>query len=262
MRRRQLIEIEDQPWCPRVVRDGGTDWLAFMANTSGMFDAAAPILREAMQRTGTNEILDLCSGGGGPWLRLERQLSRAGDVQVTLSDLYPNVPALEEARRRSGGRLRFSAESVDATDVPASREGVRTMFNAFHHFPPDVARRILADAVAKRRGIAIFEGARTRLIAPLVMPLQLPFILLLTPFVRPFHWRRLLFTYAVPLIPALVLFDGVMSFMRLYLEDDLRALLATVPGHETYEWRIGETPIKGAPVGGLHLVGFPKRPNG
>ena len=33
-----------------------------------------------------------------------------------------------------------------------------------------------------------------------------------TPFVRPFRWSRLLFTYVIPLIPLLVLFDGTVSF--------------------------------------------------
>jgi len=257
MRRRQLIEIEDLTWCPRAVRDGGTDWLGFMANGTGIYSAVAPKIRAAMAATGTNRVLDLCSGGGGPWLTLERTLARTGPVEVTLSDLYPNLSAFDDVRARSGGRVRGESCSVDATNVPPESDGVRTMFSAFHHFPPAVAAAILGDAVRKRRAIAIFEPTNSRAAGLAAMPLQLPAILLLTPFVRPFKWSRLALTYLPPLIPLLVLFDGTVSMLRFYLEDDLRELIPHVPDYDTFAWDIGSTRLVG-PFGITHLVGTPK----
>ena len=258
MRRRQLVELEDLAWCPRPVRDGGTDWLAFMANATPMFATVAPRIRAAMDAVRTTDVLDLCSGGGGPWLTVGRELARSGPVTIELSDLYPNVPAWRALSSRSGGRLRYRRDAIDATDVPSSAQGVRTMFNAFHHFPPPVARAILADAVRKRRAIAIFEGINHRGAGLAAMPLQLPAILLFTPLVRPFKWSRLLLTYAVPLIPLLVLFDGTMSMLRLYLEEDLRELVTTVPGADTFEWDIGTTRQGPLPFGPVHVIGVPK----
>jgi hypothetical protein len=84
-------------------------------------------------------------------------------------------------------------------------------------------------------------------------------ILLLTPFVRPFRWSRLLFTYGVPLIPLLVLVDGTVSMLRVYLADEMRELVASVPGHQRFEWDIGATRLPGLPIGLTHLVGVPKR---
>jgi hypothetical protein len=254
------VELEDLPWCPRVVRDGGTDWLAFMANTFKVFSAVAPRIRAAMQATGTNVVLDLCSGGGGPWLTLQQELARSGPARVVLSDVFPNIDGLRELQSRSGGRLEFLRTPVDATNVPGNLEGVRTMFNAFHHFPPPVARAILADAVAKRRAIAIIEGTNRRAMGLLAMPAQVPLILLLTPFVRPFRWWRLLFTYLIPLIPFIVLFDGTMSFLRLYTEEEMRELVAGIPGHEQFDWDIGSTKARLMPVGLGHLVGIPRAP--
>lgn len=281
MRRMQLIEIEDYDWCPRPVRDGGTDWLGFMANLTRVFDLVAPKIRAAMRATGTNRIVDLCSGGGGPWLTLERTLaatgqagrdpaaSRSGEatefdvpddaVIVELTDLFPNVEALASLRQRSDGRCRFRTESVDATDVPVELDGVRTMFNCFHHFPPDLARAILADAVRKRRAIAIFEGVDRRWLPLLGMPLQAVAVWALTPWVRPFKWSRLLFTYVIPLIPLIIVFDGTMSMLRIYSPDELRELVAGVPGHGDFDWDIGVTPIPGMPIGITHLVGVPRR---
>jgi len=79
-----------------------------------------------------------------------------------------------------------------------------------------------------------------------------------TPFVRPFRWSRLLYTYIVPLIPFMVLFDGIVSFLRLYSADELAAIVASVPGQDTYHWDIGGTPILGLPVTLGHFVGLPK----
>jgi hypothetical protein len=258
VRRRQLVELEDLRWCPRAVRDGGTDWLAFIANASRVFSAIAPKIRAAMNAAGTNAVVDLCSGGGGPWLTLQQELARSGPLRVILSDLYPNVDALQQMRLRSGGRLEFLTTPIDAANVPRELDGVRTMFNAFHHFPPPLARAILADAVAKRRPIAIFEGVDRRIIGLFAMPLQMPLIFLLTPFVRPFRWSRLVFTYLIPLIPFIVLFDGTVSFLRLYLEEDLRELVAAIPGQECFDWDIGSTRIGLLPIGLTHLVGTPR----
>ena len=259
MRRRQLVEIEDLPWCPRPIRDGGTDWLGFMANASKVFLPIAPKIRAAMNATGTNEVIDLCSGGGGPWLTLAPELAKTGPVTVELSDLYPNLTAFRDVAAHTDGAVSFRTTPLSAADVPAEVRGVRTIFLAFHHFPPSIARAILADAVKKRRAIAMFEAINHRGVGLISMPGQLPAILACTPFVRPFRWSRLFFTYLLPLIPLLVLFDGTMSLLRLYLDDELRELIASVPEHESFTWEIGCTPfIKGVPIGPLHLVGVPK----
>ena len=258
MRRRQLVEIEDLPWCPRAIRDGGTDWLGFMANATKGFNVVAPKIRAAMEATRTSNVVDLCSGGGGPWLTLERELARSGPVHVELTDLYPNVGALEAIHERSGGRCGYRSTPVDATDVPAELDGVRTMFSCFHHFPPEGAAAILTDAVRKRRGIAIFEAIDRRALPMVLMPVQAAATFLMTPFVRPFRWSRLFFTYALPLIPGLVLFDGVMSMLRIYLADELRELVARVPGSDTFSWDIGTTRVGPLPVRITHLVGVPR----
>jgi hypothetical protein len=259
MRRRQVVEIEDLSWCPRVVRDGGTDWLGFMANATGVLLPVAPKIRAAMAAMSTTKVIDLCSGGGGPWLTLAPELARSGPVHVELSDLYPNVDAFNDVTRRTGGLVGFRRTPVDATDVGTDLDGVRTVFAAFHHFPPDMAVAILADAVRKRRAIVIVEAINHRGIGLASMPLQLPAVLLFTLFVRPFRLSRLFFTYLIPLIPLLVLFDGTMSMLRLYLDDDLRALVARVPGHDSFVWDIGTIRfVKALPVGLIYLIGTPK----
>ena len=258
MRRVHLLEIEDQAWCPRAIRDGGTDWLHFMANTHKAFNAMAPRLRDVMRRSGCQRIVDLCSGAGGPWLSLAPLLAESGRLEVQLTDFYPNLAALERACGQSHGRIRYCPTPVDATDVPPEMDGMRTLFNAFHHFRPTQARAILVDAVRKRRPIVVVEGADSRVLGILmilVMPLAM---LAMTPRIRPFRWSRIWLTYALPAIPLLGLFDGVVSMLRIYSPPELRELVESLPEHQSFDWDIGTQAVPGSPIGLTYLIGVPR----
>src|SRR5205823_9089249 len=120
-----------------------TDYLQFVIEKARPYAAAAPRLRAALERSGARRILDLCSGAGGPWPGLLKELDGAGLEHVSLSDRYPNVPAFERIARAADGRIRYEKEPVDAAAVPEHLGGFRTLFSSFHHFPPETARRIL-----------------------------------------------------------------------------------------------------------------------
>ncbi|WP_241495948.1 class I SAM-dependent methyltransferase [Paraburkholderia monticola] len=262
MRRLHLLEIEDEPWCPRAIRDGATDWLHFLANAHKGFNAIGDKMREAMRRVGSDQIVDLCSGGGGPWQTLAPLLAQSGSVTVQLTDFYPNRAARERISAGSSGRVTYVSDSVDAMNVPSRFDGVRTMFNAFHHFRPHDARAILADAVNKRRAIVVVEGADHRLLGIVFILLMPLMMLVLTPLIRPFRWSRLALTYVLPAIPLLCLFDGIVSMLRIYSPDELREMVASIPDQQSFEWDIGTQPVQGSPLGLTYLVGVPREPAG
>jgi hypothetical protein len=251
MRRLHLFEIEDQAWCPAAVRDAMTDYLQFVLQKARPYAAVAPRLEKVLERTGAGEILDLCSGGGGPWPSLLPELE---GVRVRLTDRYPNLAAFESLRRASGGWIEFESEPVDASDVPPRLRGFRTLFSSFHHFPPDRARRILEDAVRKGKGIAVFEATQRRAAALLGMLLVPLVVLLVTPALRPFRASRLFWTYLVPAVPLFALFDGIVSCLRTYTPDELRAMTA---GLEDYDWEIGEDKVPLSAAAVTYLVGVP-----
>src|SRR5258706_8321611 len=156
MGRLQLFEIHDQPWCPHSLRDALTDFLQFTINLGGTYDAVVPMLRDAIVRAGATQVVDLCSGAGGPWRRwvhATRGHAPGFGLPVVLTDKYPN-------RLAQSGALPFHAEPVDATAVPSDLKGFRTLFTSFHHFRPADAHAILADAVRQRQGIGVFEISR------------------------------------------------------------------------------------------------------
>ena len=85
------------------------------------------------------------------------------------------------------------------------------MFASFHHFAPDDARRIIADAVEKRCGLAVFEPTERSLPAILGMLLAPIVVLILAPQIRPIRATGVALTYLLPIVPLAVLFDGIVS---------------------------------------------------
>ena len=143
--------------------------------------------------------------------------------------------------------------------MPGRLRGFRTVLSAFHHFPPAGARAILAAAVRDGEGIAIFEAASRTPIA-LGMMLGVPVaVWILTPFSRPFRWSRLFWTYIVPVGPAAMLFDGVVSCLRIYTPDEMKAM-AIDAGGEAFEWEAGSLCPPASPIAIPYLIGIPRRP--
>jgi hypothetical protein len=242
--RLHLVEIHDLAACPSSLRDALTDFLAFSENLAGAYDLAGPLLASAVHDTQARRIVDLCSGGGGPWHRLAPLVG----LPVLLTDLRPN--------RRGAGGFSFHPHPVDARAVPAELDGFRTMFTAFHHFTPREARAILEDAVRRRQGIGIFELARRAPREIAVIALTWLGVVLAVPFMRPWRWSRVLWSYLPPVLPLIGTFDGVVSCLRTYSKAELAGL---VQGLDSYTWDIGDFRGGWSPLRGTYLVGIPKR---
>ena len=116
MHRLHFTEIQDQAWFPRFLRDAVTDTLQYAFNTAGLYMPVLPQLQKVLRISGARNVLDLCSGGGGPWLRLQRALEENHrlQVEVRLSDKYPNLSALHHLHAMTGKRLTFHNDPVDA----------------------------------------------------------------------------------------------------------------------------------------------------
>jgi hypothetical protein len=255
MQRKPWFEIHDHPRCPKLLRDLMTDALEATWNSRNIFGPVTPLLRQALHDSETSQVIDLCSGGGGPWLRLASEFadSSGKPVKIILTDLYPNRKAFEHLRGRHLA-LDFFPEPVDATRIPPELSGFRTIFTAIHHFNPDQARAILQDAFEQRQGIGVFESTfcepRTMLMVFLVPLLAL----WLAPGIRPFRWSRILLTYVLPVVPFILLADGLLSCLRSYSLADFEELVGGMRA-EDYSWTVG---IKhGSWIGIPYLIGRP-----
>lgn len=269
-RRRHLFEIEDQPWVPAWFRGYMTDYLSALFN---FFLARTPVaerLAGVIRESDRDVVLDLCSGSSGPMLGLVRALDEKLDLRprVVLSDLYPNLRAYRELRRRSNGQVDFYPRPLDArrlaeTDLsPELRRAVLTLFAGFHHFTPADARVILEQARDGGHPIAIFEVSERRWPTLLSLPLVATGVFLITPWLRPFSLRRWFFTYVLPLVPFAVFWDGVASCLRTYRTAELRDMTASLTNPDDdlpYRWQVGRAPVAGLPfVAVAWMTGVPR----
>jgi hypothetical protein len=203
----------------------------------------ADLLRETTEKT----LLVIGAGSGGGIMDVLDDLP--SDTHVILTDILPD---LEFETRNL--RVQYRLDPVDAFDLPKDLPGIWVMYTCFHHFPPAAAKRILEAAVATRRPIAIFECA-PRSISGVLTTLLLPLLVwLLTPFVRPFRWSRLLLTYIVPIYPIIFFWEGLVSNLRTYDIKEMKELTASL---YDYEWDIRY--LKRQTLDLPMIVGRPKR---
>ena len=236
------------------------DYLRFMISALGTYRPIAPLLAEGLARTRQTNILELGAGAGGGTETVLAALRTQGqpNTTITLTDLYPQPAAWADIAARTQGAIGYEPAPVNALAVPAHLSGFRTIFSAFHHFPPTQAQAMLRDAVQARTGIGVFEGAGKHwaelLLALTVLPVAQ---LLLTPFFRPFRLSRLVFTYLLPVIPLCTIWDGSVSLLRMYSTDELLAMAQAADPTGQFAWQAGKKQHWWGPQV-TYLIGWPK----
>ena len=173
-----------------------------------------------------------------------------------LTDLHPNTPAWREASLRSeGGWLGFVDGSVDAARAgvevlkrvtfasasspaaaaaaaaarPKQGAAAGKMFRlfslAFHHFDDELAERILKNTLENSAGFAIFE-LQGRDAGNLFTVLAMAPVLMAGSWWWYWgDWWHLFFTYLIPVVPFVVVFDGLVSCLRTRREAEIMRLL-------------------------------------
>jgi hypothetical protein len=202
-------------------------------------------MEPVVRATGVTRIVDLCSGASGPVVPLREELSRYGiDIPALLTDKFPAGPNVIQA---------------DATNLPPGLTGFRTLFNSFHHFRPEQAHAILADAVRERQPIAIFEitdRSTARILKS--FPASFVGVFLLLFFMRPRRPEWWLGTWLVPVIPFTVAWDGLVSHLRSYTAEEMNELTRDLK--EGYRWQIGKVRAPKAGVQVSYTIGSPATP--
>ncbi len=260
LKRMQLFEFEDFQWFPGWLRECLTNYLLTVHRFLDTPALLRPILERLLQQTGSDSIVDLCSGAGGPMPSVcEGLTAPEGPLStITLTDKYPNLHAAGVFNGQ-GGAIRYLTTSVDAGAVPKELAGVRTMIGSFHHMPEPVARQILKDAFIARRPFCLYElsdNSSPRALWWLAVPFNTVMVVLATPFVRPFTFQQFFFTYVIPVLPFVIAWDGATSNARTYTPDDLRELTRELVAPD-YAWEIGVTRKKGYPGNASYLLGIP-----
>ncbi|KAL6875214.1 hypothetical protein J3F83DRAFT_552689 [Trichoderma novae-zelandiae] len=256
--RLQLFEINDQPWFPAFLRSRIQDGLTLAWNSNTPLQpqspariAASTLIHELGRSLSSYTFIDFCAGAGGPTPAIQRainsQLSAQGKppVDFVLTDLHPNVAAWEDVVGRDP-RITYERESVDASNAPRHvverRDGKRVMrlFNlSFHHFDDALAKSILKDTVDTSHGFAIFE-LQDRSFADAVTVLMLGVAAMAMAPLLAWKWKSpatLVFSWAIPVLPFVMVFDGLVSCLRTRTAGEIEALLRGC-GADTSLWEM------------------------
>jgi hypothetical protein len=225
----QLFEIADQNWCPSFIRRAVTSFLATVESRTGIYRPTFDVLKRVLEQASTNDIVVLCAGSGRSVIDLAKALPP--NTRIVLTDIAPDI-------RSSGNSstMVYDPRSIDARRIPADLKGLRVIYGSFHHFYPSDARAILAAAVRANEPIAIFEATERSFRgvgACLLIPIL---VLIMTPLTRPVRMLSLVLTYLIPILPVIVLWDGLVSSLRTYTQEEMRAFVGNL---ESHQWEVG-----------------------
>lgn len=258
----RLFEFNDSEWVPIALRETIIESLSRTLVWGRVLSGLVEPFEMFLDQAGTRDVLDLCSGAGGPAATLVSELERTGRrvPRFLLTDLAPRVAAWQRVQRQHPGSIDWVAQPVDAAAVPAELGGgrARVIINALHHFPPDLVGRVLCSAMNEAPGIFVAESlVRDPLQLIAVAPAGLP-ALLANPILSP--TRRLekaVLTWLTPFALAAAAWDIGVSVLRIYPERELRALVA--PLGTAVRWTYGT--FEYAPVGrGYYFYGIRRGP--
>jgi len=240
--RLQLFEFNDLDWVGSDVRDTVVESLSRGLRWGRTLTGLVEPFAEFLDAAGTNRVLDLCAGAGGPAQIVVDEFRRAGrePPEVLLTDLYPRERAW---RRLVGVEQSISAHmsSVDATAIPRELGAgrARAIINAFHHFSPGMASSILGDAVRSRSPIWVSEPFDRN---PLQFLAFAPFglaALLANPVLTPERTlgKAVLSWGVLPVTLGISAWDGFVSTLRVYEHPELLEM-AREHGDD-YRWEMG-----------------------
>ena len=141
-------------------------------------------------------------------------------------------------------------DSVGASDVHVSLPGFRSLFTGMHHLPPDLAQKVLTNAVKSRRGIGAFEvnerGVLLRRARSVFRPPR-----------HTVHSAPYVAAVLIPLVPLATMWDGFASNVRTYSLAELERLTTAIPTEPgEYGWETGKISARNS-VTISYLLGLP-----
>jgi len=223
---------------------------------------AARVLRTVLgSRVSDYVYFDFASGAGGPTPYIANHLNgeagEAGaaggttdDIKFVLTDIKPHVSAWKAIADKSKN-ISYIAQSVDATNAPSAESLLRNvpdvkdnkkvmrLFSlAFHHFDDDLAAKVLKNTIETSDGFCIFELQGRNFTSFVTITLLWPLAMIITPF---YFWHspwHLFFTYLVPIVPFVWVYDGYISCLRTRTPDEVEALLRSrVSSEKLADWK-------------------------
>lgn len=231
-----LFEFMDLRWIPSSLRATIHDTLESCLRPSPRryYEWVAGEILNLIEQSPAAAIVELGAGTAPITCELAAATSGRKDISLRPSDLYPNLALYQSLEERFPGVVQADRRSVDFSRPVDFPPGSLLVLSAtFHHIPPAARLQVLKTLAPYR--VAIFEPLRPN-VASLGLSLLGFFAGLTTPVrfwnQRPGNWRRVLWCWLLPLAPAIIVWDGLVSCLRCWTEKEWKEHLATVIGDQ------------------------------
>ena len=175
-------------------------------------------------------------------------------IDFILTDIHPHLSAWSSASKCSDN-MRFVPSSVDAANAPRNllalagtpsygntiskdrRKKVFRLFSlAFHHFDDPLAVQILRNTLETSDGFAIFELQARDADSLFTILMMWPLLLAGSWYWFWGQWTHLFYTYVIPVVPFVIVFDGLVSCLRTRRDGEVMDLIRAT-GKSVDGWR-------------------------
>jgi hypothetical protein len=202
----KLKELEDYEGFPKTLRKFQVETIGYLVQMFGVYKSVPTILDALIKKNKINSIVDLCSGSGLPSIYVKKRMQQKAPILLT--DKFPQViPNIEG--------VNYENTSVDILQLQPQPNILYTIYNAFHHFTEVEKKNILEKFRNNKATLFIVEVIEPSLISLINVLFASTIVqLCIAPFIKPFSWVRLFFTYIIPINIVTVLIDGIISVLK------------------------------------------------
>lgn len=212
-----MKELEDHKWFSPLLRNFQTEFIGFVVVRLHVYDAFIERLKR--QAVPSCPMIDLCSGSGEPAITVFRKSKRFS--RLLLTDKFPGRLAVNDKR------ITYQQQPADALGMHFEPRTTYTMFNALHHFSDEDKLWLVKKIQAANANAVFVEILEPGFFCFLKVLLTSTIgCLLFTPFIKPFSFARLFFTYIIPLNILTITFDGIVSVFKSRSVNDYKKLFA------------------------------------
>jgi len=150
-----------------------------------------------------------------------------------------------------------ATNSKQGNHADKSLRFVRTMFGSMHQFSPDEMREILSSSVKATDSVVFFDLTNGSLFSALLIVCTMWCTVWFgSLFIKPFSWKRLFWTYVIPVVPVICMHDVIVLCRRTYSEGELQAMVTALDRDRHYSWTVRSQ--RSGFVTVRALVGYPK----
>jgi hypothetical protein len=227
-----MKEMADCDWFPQWMRLHQQEFLGFIAYHFKIYKPLVKILEPMLNHSNQPAWTDTCSGNGSAALSVERYIKPSPSLLLT--DKFPpsSIQPLQS-------NIKYDTQSLDILQRLPNGNSVITLFNAFHHFNHDEKLALLQKVSTAKRPFLSVEILRPRIGSYLsVLGASTIGQWLFAPFIKPFRWSRLIFTYLIPLHILSILIDGWISVAKSEHKSGYLKFLSQVQNPKGYTFSV------------------------